>query len=450
MSLHDPAGLVRASFPSLEFREVRIIEDGWDSLVLDLDNAWILRFPRRPEVADWLDREIALLPELAAKLPVTVPQFDLIARNSGACVAYRKIAGTPPTTGVSKRTGQDVGGFLSALHRFPVERARALGVSCFDPMAWRDRYRGRCAEFRQDVFPLLEPAERERADGVFGRVEELDFSPALIHGDLGPAHVLCRSGRVVGVIDWSDACVGDPALDLAWCLNGSASEVARGVASIYHADAATRVRAATYHQLGPWYEVVYGLKTGQERLVDSGMEGVRARLPPPASSRLGRRCCRIHGWPSGSTRSSRRCPCPCGRRLRGSSSLRTVRSSPGRSSGRWRRRGSKGSLRWPVPVPGSSSMRSSSTVRRPSSGGRRILTHCRCCGSASGARLRSPQAARSHEVIGSRVWPCPRQEWSIGVWSTTCRWTRHTPRPCSVRGRSLPTWGEQRRNPTST
>jgi aminoglycoside phosphotransferase (APT) family kinase protein len=280
----DAIGLLRTHFPRLEFRDARIVEDGWDSLVLDLDGEWIVRFPRRPEVEQWMEREIALLPELAATLPVAIPSFELVARNGLVGVGYRKLAGSPATNGLDERTGQDLGLLLTALRRFPVERARALGVPCFDPGAWRERFGAHCADFRRRVFPLLLPGERERAEVVFSRVPELDFVPVLIHSDLGPEHVLCCDGRVVGVIDWSDARVGDPALDLAWCLNGTPPEVADAVARTYGVDSGLRERALFYHRLGPWYEVTYGLNAGKERFVDSGIDGVRARLLDQAVS----------------------------------------------------------------------------------------------------------------------------------------------------------------------
>ena len=35
-----------------------------------------------------------------------------------------------------------------------------------------------------------------------------------IHGDLGAEHVFVDDGRITGVIDWGDAAIGDPDLDL--------------------------------------------------------------------------------------------------------------------------------------------------------------------------------------------------------------------------------------------
>ena len=280
----DAIDLLRTHFPTLEFRDVRIVEDGWDSLVLDLDGEWIVRFPRRLDVEQWVEREMALLPELAVTLPVAVPRFELVARNGVVCVGYRKLAGSPASSDLGERTGEELGRFLSELHGFPVARAQALGLPCFDPPAWREWFSSLCEDFRRRVFPLLRSGERKRAESMFVRIPELDFVPVLVHADLGPEHVLCRDGRVVGVIDWSDARVGDPALDLAWCLHGTPPEVANAVARTYRVDPGVRERSLFYYQLGPWYEVVYGLETGQKRFVDSGVGGVRARLPKPESS----------------------------------------------------------------------------------------------------------------------------------------------------------------------
>jgi aminoglycoside phosphotransferase (APT) family kinase protein len=275
----EPVEVLQERFPALEIRGVRAIEDGWDSLVLDVNGEYVFRFPRRPEVEEWVEREIVLLPELAETLPVDVPRFDFVARNGLLCVGYRKLEGNPAGASLPERVGEDLGRFLAALHRFPVERARSLGVPYFDPAAWRAHFEGFCGDLRQRVLPLLAQDERTRAEELFAEASELDFEPVLLHADLGPEHVLVRDGRVAGVIDWSDARVGDPALDFAWCLHGTSTVAADATARSYGLDAGTRERSLFYRRLGPWYEVVYGLDTDQPRFVDSGVAGIRARLP---------------------------------------------------------------------------------------------------------------------------------------------------------------------------
>lgn len=275
----DAKALLAEHFPALRFRDVRVVDHGWDSLVLDIDNKWIVRLPRRPEIESAIEREVVLLPELAPTLPVAVPHFELIARNGLVCVGYRKLPGSPVNLNPGEQTGIDLGAILSALHSFPVERARDLGIPYFDPTAWEEHFTRICDDFRQRVFPLLHPPEQMQAEAVFAGAHTLHFVPALLHGDLGPDHVLCRHGHVVSIIDWSDARVGDPALDLSWCLNGTPVKFADALALSYDADTALRRRSLFYHQLGPWYEVTYGLDTNQERFVKSGIDGVRSRLP---------------------------------------------------------------------------------------------------------------------------------------------------------------------------
>jgi len=94
-------------------------------IAFELDNEWIIRFPRRPEVEQWVEREIGLLPELAPTLPVAVPHFDLVGRNGLVCVGHRKIIGSPAKADLGERTGEDIARFLSALHSV------ALGMTGF-------------------------------------------------------------------------------------------------------------------------------------------------------------------------------------------------------------------------------------------------------------------------------------------------------------------------------
>src|SRR6185436_9916981 len=53
-------------------------------------------------------------------------------------------------------------------------------------------------------------AALERSADTF----RFDDPAVLLHGDLKPAHIFATSDRYVGLIDWGDACAGDPRLDL--------------------------------------------------------------------------------------------------------------------------------------------------------------------------------------------------------------------------------------------
>ena len=100
----------------------------------------------------------------------------------------------------------------------------------------------------------------------------------LVHGDLGPEHVLGRDGVLTGVIDFGDLHVGDAAIDLAWALNSTAPEFADAFARTYGVTDELRERALIWHQLAPWHEVLYGNDIGDPQVAAEGLAGVRERL----------------------------------------------------------------------------------------------------------------------------------------------------------------------------
>ena len=64
-----------------------------------------------------------------------------------------------------------------------------------------------------DCFGPVDPAMRER-------LEQVQRGPALLHLDYYPANVIFESGRLSGILDWTNARIGDPRADLArtWAL----------------------------------------------------------------------------------------------------------------------------------------------------------------------------------------------------------------------------------------
>ena len=272
--------LVDELFPQLGARDVVAIEEGWDSLVLDVDGEWIVRIPRRDPVREILEVEARLLPELAPAVPVPIPGFEHVAEDFRA-VAYRKLGGSP-VDATRSELGAQLGRFLAALHAFPVERARELGAPSHD-RGWRERYEAFARGLLGRVGEMLGD-DRPRAEAMLSTYLDdpanFEFEPRLTHADLGPEHVLARSDALTAVLDWSDMRIGDPALDFAWALNRTTPAFAEAVLETYGSDDPyLRERALFFHRLAPWYHLHYGVHFNQPAYVGSGLADVRSRLP---------------------------------------------------------------------------------------------------------------------------------------------------------------------------
>jgi aminoglycoside phosphotransferase (APT) family kinase protein len=235
---------------------MRIEDNGWDSRTW-LEGDWLHREPRREEVRPRLLAETSLLPWLAPQLPLPVP----VPEPTEYGVRHRPLVGDP-LEGGSTALGRELGSFLRALHE--VDPAEAVAHGAVDAETATAEKTVFLDEARAKVVPLLERVGRVRT--------------ALVHGDLGPEHLLVADGRITGIIDWTDAQIGDPALDLCWLLNGAPEAVAQGVSQTYGVTPELRSRAHDWHQLGPWYGVHRGLLLDLPEDVENGLEDILARL----------------------------------------------------------------------------------------------------------------------------------------------------------------------------
>ncbi|GAA1030271.1 MULTISPECIES: phosphotransferase [Amycolatopsis] len=234
--------------------------EGWDSVATLVDGRWVERRPKRDEVRAWLLRETTVLPWLAPQLPLPVP-IPVVWQENPLVVRRELVPGEPGE--LTADDGGALGRFLRALHSADVPKARELGAVPEDLAL-------------DAVPPLLGPLA-DRARALLAEVEDYP-ADTVVHGDVGPEHVLKQDGRVSGVIDWSDVSIGDPARDLAWLLFGTSAECVAAFSAEYEVTPELRRRAWAWNQLGPWYEVTYGLENDRPDLVESGLAGTRARL----------------------------------------------------------------------------------------------------------------------------------------------------------------------------
>jgi aminoglycoside phosphotransferase (APT) family kinase protein len=254
------------------------IEQGWDSIAELVDGTWLDRRPRRPAVAEALRRECRFMPWLAPQLPLAVP-VPRVLSDDPLVVRHALVPGEPLTAPTAAH-GRTLGAFLRALHDVPVGEASARGLApADDPQELAER-------FRSTVLPLVGEVHRPAAARL---LLSLVTTPAdtVVHGDLGPEHVLVIDDHLSGVIDFTDARIGDGALDLAWALHGTPREFGDAFAACYRPTDDQWDRALLWHRLGPWHAVEHGLQDGDGDEVRSGLDGVHRRLAagrPPLTS----------------------------------------------------------------------------------------------------------------------------------------------------------------------
>lgn len=230
--------------PELARGSLRVLGAGMDSVALQLDSIegrYVLRLPRDPHGAEGIAREVGLLPELAARLPLPIPQFLFTAPNPlgpGEFCVYPLVAGESleeqawVARGVPARPDSAciVAEVIEGIHSYPVDRAREFGV---EPADLRTEFTAALNEARTLVFPLLEPSEAailaQMWEGYLERDANFEYEPTLVHADLSVDHLLVDGDRICGLIDFGDVEISDPGYDLCYLYPEVGAEFVRAV-----------------------------------------------------------------------------------------------------------------------------------------------------------------------------------------------------------------------------
>lgn len=252
---------------------VRTLGRGTDHTALLIDDDLVARISNDDDVdPDEIAREARLLEVVGAALPVAVPEVAAVDPAAGLLIVTRL-----PGVSLLDRPSPDPSrlvphlvALLGSLRAIPAERTDGVvELDDAEPGAWLDEVAATFAS----VAHRLDTAQRDAVERFLG---EPPPPPAdrhvLCHNDLGAEHLLAGDeGAIVGVIDWSDAALADPAADLGRLGRDLGPAVATQVAADLELDGATLRRAAFYARCTLVEDLHFGLTTGDRRYSDAAI-----------------------------------------------------------------------------------------------------------------------------------------------------------------------------------
>ena len=187
-------------------------------------------------------------------------------------MAYKKIPGKP----ITKETNQET--IINTLTEFlrelqQIDHHGLQKTPRKTPDSWKQEYHELHQRIITEAYPALEPQKQSRITKEFNAFLEtkLQFKPTICHRDLGIEHILEFGGRIIGIIDWGDACIGDPAFDLTGLLMGLGEDIARSISERLCYPPEYLERARFYRKVAPFYEFIYGKEMENQTRIKSGL-----------------------------------------------------------------------------------------------------------------------------------------------------------------------------------
>lgn len=260
----------------------RLDESGADFRVLQAHDeqgvAWIVREPRRPDVLARAAGERKVLELVRSRLNVAVPEWRIYTPE---LIAYPRLGGEPSATigeaGYVWRLDetQPPEAFLDSLAKFLAELHAIAPQDALDAgllQRSNDEVRATYAAQMEHARAVL-----KISDAVWARwhtwLEDQVSWPehrVLVHGDLHPPHVLIDGdAKVTGILDWTEAHLGDAATDFALFYAALGEKTLGVLLEKYAAHGGRRWPAMTAHIAAMWsaYPVIiadFAASSGQE------------------------------------------------------------------------------------------------------------------------------------------------------------------------------------------
>ena len=220
-SLRELRDTIVAVLPEFADSTLTILNAGWDSVGVDVDGAWIFKFPRHPEAEARLRKEARILAMVRAHAELPVP--DLVLFEAPKLFSrHRKLPGgflepadyLPLSEKQRDAVAEKMAGLYAALHSIPMAEVRAAGAVQIDKwMAPADA--ARCApHLPPALLPFLAPTldaftaelARQHGEMIYGYFDGHGWNMAFDKA----------TGVLNGVYDFADSGFGPRHQDLSY------------------------------------------------------------------------------------------------------------------------------------------------------------------------------------------------------------------------------------------
>lgn len=266
---------VKNNFPNLNLNKVKVNTKGWDNNILIINNEIVFRFPKSDELLTKIIDEGRILELLRVEEPILqLPHYEYLYKdNTLLGVKYSFLEGTTlvdlPKQNLIENSlnAKGIGDFLTKLHNIDFSKLNNTSLETVHTLEyWESLY----SKVKNVIFPLLEIKQQKEIDEVFNNFidsfPKLTYKKTVIHGDLTASNIIYseEKGCVNGIIDFTDAQIGDPAFDFAGLYWAFGIDFTKEVLHWYNGNESSDLlleRVKTFYGLQPvFHELLYAIK----------------------------------------------------------------------------------------------------------------------------------------------------------------------------------------------
>ncbi|WP_421385312.1 aminoglycoside phosphotransferase family protein [Bacillus salacetis] len=268
--------IVNKTHPDITISDVKFKTNGWDNDIIILNNEVVFRFPKSEGVASKVKDEMNLTRQLALKNPLLqIPRYEpVFLHGEFKGVKYEYLNGETVSDSdhnylLNQQNANLLGDFLTKLHSIDLSMLRGTNiVTVHTQEYWEDLYHS----VVKYIFPNLKIPQRVDIQNLFENFLNSStfstYNKVLIHGDLTTSNMLFQKEKqlVSGIIDFTDAQVGDPAFDFAGFYWSFGPDFTREVVSHYQTEDSESIfkRVQCFYGLQPiFHNLLYAVRENQ-------------------------------------------------------------------------------------------------------------------------------------------------------------------------------------------